>query len=109
MLPSLPWAITLPHPSSRPASRKDDTVLHSLLEAEVDALRSKVVDLETNLASSQASCSQLQQDLRGSKQQHSTAIGRFREEAERLTSQVPLPHQPCYCVMVFGFLFRFGL
>ena len=58
----------------------------------MDALRSKVATLESSLASSQMSCTQLQQDMSESKQQHSLAIGRLKEEAVRLTSQVRVSH-----------------
>lgn len=82
-LPVLPLITSVGVPA-----RREDAVLHSLLEAEVDALRAKVAMLESSLTGSQTSYSQLQQDMSQCKREHSLTISSLKEEATRLTLQV---------------------
>lgn len=65
-------------------------LVHSLLEAEVDALHSKMANMEDSLQSSQSNCSQLQEELRLCKQQHSLEINVIKDEVESLSNQVSM-------------------
>lgn len=73
---------------SKVASRKDDAELHSLLEAQVDALNKKVSELEEHLSTSKNNCSLLQQQLREARQAHTHEVSKVTEDMKHLAAQV---------------------
>ena len=73
--------------ANRGTVKKDDAV-HSLLEAEVDALRGKIADLGDSLQTSQASCTKLQNELKQCRQQHARSLTSMKEENGVLYNQV---------------------